>query len=127
MVLPENATPEQAGSYVREGTRREGHDHTFGLRGRLSLPMAQPAGSRLGLTCKSVQPVDGSATRTRFPSNGSRTCRSERPSALARQPKPALLILDDPNRYHFRVLDPEVSAILSATMNVVTIGHCYHI
>ena len=46
--------------------------------------------------------------------------------SLARQPEPSALVLNEPSCYHFRVLDPRVCAILSATMNAVTIGHCYH-
>ena len=49
------------------------------------------------------------------------------PFDSARQPEPAALVQDEPGCYHFRVLDPRVFAILSATMNVITIGHCYHI
>jgi hypothetical protein len=45
----------------------------------------------------------------------------------ARQPEPSALVLNEPSCYHFRALDPRVSAILSATMNMATIGHCYHI
>jgi hypothetical protein len=48
-------------------------------------------------------------------------------TALARQPEPSAPVLNEQDCYHFRVLDPRVSAILSATMNVVTIGHCSHI
>ena len=45
---------------------------------------------------------------------------------LTRQPEPPALVLNEPSCYHFRVLDPRVFAILSAIMNVVTIGHCSH-
>ena len=48
-------------------------------------------------------------------------------TALARQPQPAALVQDEPGCYHIRALDPRASAILSATMAAVTIGHCYHI
>ena len=44
-----------------------------------------------------------------------------------RQPKPPALVLNEPNCYHFRVLDPRVFSILSATRAAVTIGGCYHI
>jgi hypothetical protein len=47
--------------------------------------------------------------------------------ALAREPKPPALVLNEPSCYHFRVLDPCVFAIRSATLAAVTIGHCYHI
>jgi hypothetical protein len=47
-------------------------------------------------------------------------------TALARQPKPPAL-LNQPSCYHFRIVDPRVFAILSATTTAVTIGHCYHI
>jgi hypothetical protein len=42
-------------------------------------------------------------------------------------PQPAAIVLDQLTSYHFRVLDPRVFAILSATRDAVTIGHCYHI
>ena len=48
-------------------------------------------------------------------------------TALARQPEPPTLVLNESSCYHFRVLDPRVAATLSATMNVATIGHCYYI
>jgi hypothetical protein len=47
--------------------------------------------------------------------------------ALARQPEPPALVQNEPGCYHFRVLDPRVSVIGAATLNVATIGHCYHI
>jgi len=50
-----------------------------------------------------------------------------RPLDSARQPKPPTLVLNEPSRYHFRVLDPRVSAILSTTVAAVTIGRCSHI
>ncbi len=55
--------------------------------------------------------------------------RSDRRSSLllTRQPEPPALVLNEPGCYHFRVLDPRESAILSATMNVITIGPCSHI
>ena len=46
---------------------------------------------------------------------------------LTREPEPAALVQDEPGCYHFRVLDPRVFAILSATLAAVTIGHCYYI
>jgi hypothetical protein len=48
-------------------------------------------------------------------------------TALARQPEPPALVLDQPNCYHFRVLDPRGFAILAATRAAITIGHCYHL
>jgi hypothetical protein len=51
----------------------------------------------------------------------------DRTPALASQPEPPALVLDQPSCYHFRVLDPRASASSSATMAAVTIGHCYHI
>jgi hypothetical protein len=45
---------------------------------------------------------------------------------LTRQAEPPTLVTNESDCYHFRVLDPRVSANLSATMNVVTIGHCSH-
>ena len=47
-------------------------------------------------------------------------CRS------AGRPEPPTPVLNEPSCYHFRVLDPRVFAILSATLAAVTIGHCYH-
>ena len=47
-------------------------------------------------------------------------------SLLTRQPEPPALVLNEPSCYHFRVLDPRVSPILSATIAAVIIGHCYH-
>jgi hypothetical protein len=47
-------------------------------------------------------------------------------TALAGQPEPSALVTREPSCYHFRVLDPRVCAILSATIAAVTIGHCYH-
>jgi len=46
---------------------------------------------------------------------------------LTRQLAPPTLVLNEPSCYHFRVRDPRVFAILSATVKVVTIGHRYHI
>jgi hypothetical protein len=46
---------------------------------------------------------------------------------LTRQPEPPALVLNEPSCYHFRVLDPRVFAIVSATLNVATIGRCSHI
>ncbi len=48
-------------------------------------------------------------------------------SSLTRQPQPPTLVPKEPSCYHFRVLDPRVFAILSATLAAVTIGRCYHI
>jgi hypothetical protein len=50
-----------------------------------------------------------------------------RTTALACQPEPPALVLNEASCYHFRVLDPRGFATLSATMNVATIGHRYHI
>jgi len=38
-----------------------------------------------------------------------------------------MLVTNESDCYHFRVLDPRVSATLSATLAAITIGHCYHI
>jgi hypothetical protein len=48
-------------------------------------------------------------------------------TALAREPEPPALVQNEPSCYHVRVLDPRVSATLSATTSVAMIGHCYHI
>ena len=45
---------------------------------------------------------------------------------LTRQLEPAAFVLNEPSCYHFRVLDPRVFAVLSATSDAVTIGHCSH-
>jgi hypothetical protein len=50
-----------------------------------------------------------------------------RQQRLARQLEPPTRVLNEPDCYHFRVLDPRVFAILSATLAAVTIGHCYYI
>jgi hypothetical protein len=53
--------------------------------------------------------------------------RAEILLGLAREAQPPALVLNEPGCYHFRVLDPRVFAILSATLAAVTIGHCYYI
>jgi hypothetical protein len=57
----------------------------------------------------------------------SRSARLGQELFLAREPEPTALVLKEPSCYHFRVLDPRVSAMHSATLAAVTIGHCYHI
>jgi hypothetical protein len=52
---------------------------------------------------------------------------SEPRSFLTCQPEPPALVLNEPSCYHFRVLESRVFAILSATSDAVTIGHCSHI
>jgi hypothetical protein len=41
--------------------------------------------------------------------------------ALSRQTEPPAVVLNEPSCYHFRVLDPRVSAIFSATMATATV------
>jgi hypothetical protein len=44
-------------------------------------------------------------------------------TALTGQPKPSALVLNEPRCYHFRVLNPGVSAIGFVTAAAVTTGH----
>ncbi len=45
---------------------------------------------------------------------------------LTHEAEPPTLVLSEPSCYHFRVLDPRVFAIRSATIAAVTIGPCSH-
>ena len=81
-----------------------------GRLGELQLPRAETA-----LTV-------GKEEALRFGDRQSRLSRSS--LLLSRQPEPPTPVLNEPDCCHFRVLDPRVFAILSATVTVITIGPC---